>query len=387
MKKIHLIRTSEVDTEVYDTIVQYLKQFSGPMTFFGYDESFKITGNAVRVIQKTDDDFEDMAMPDLKITTNYLASDELRLELNPPTVDLFEWDDFFKVARKFRKEKGIADSELVFVLTYKGNRNNWFVGSASNGVKDFFIHLLYWEHYIMSEPTFPVAYHVAATVLKNDVWGSIENYLPDTHDHPIGCMSDMCQYKPDVIYKLRTADICTDCKNIMLEHEVDRMLFLQVLRIFDSVRSQLLFRERFEILNELPQMLLFPAQLKLVFPDLNGLSIQLRPIQFAVYWFFINKPQGILLSHVHDHFDELLLLYQQCSPHTDPDNQRAVINSLCNLQDQSLSQNMSKIKKMIKQTLGDEIGENYMILGPNGGIKRIAIPRENVQVILPNNAP
>jgi hypothetical protein len=197
----------------------------------------------------------------------------------------------------------------------------------------------------------------------------------------------MCQYKPDVIYKLRTADICTDCKNIMLEHEVDRMLFLQVLRIFDSVRSQLLFRERFEILNELPQMLLYPAQLKLVFPDLNGLSIQLRPIQFAVYWFFINKPQGILLSHVHDHFDELLLLYRQCSPHTDPDTQRAVINSLCNLQDQSLSQNMSKIKKMIRQNLGEEIGENYMILGPNGGIKRIAIPRENVQVILPNNAP
>ena len=387
MRKIHLIRTSEVDTEVYDTIVQYLKQFSGPMTFFGYDESFKITGRAVKVIKKTDDDFEEMEDLYFPSISYNIMNDALRSELNPPKVDLYDWDDLFQVARKFRKEKKVADSELVFVLTYKGNKNNWFVGSASNGVKDFFIHLLYWEHYIMSEPTFPVAYHVAATVLKNDVWGSIEHYLPDTHDHPIGCMSDMCQYKPDVIYKLRTADICTDCKNKMIEHGVDRMLFLQVLKIFDSVRSQLLFRERFEILNELPQMLLYPAQLKLVFPGLNGLSIQLRPIQFAVYWFFINRVQGILLSHVNDYFEELLALYRQCSPHTDSDTQRAVIKSLCNLQDQNLSQNMSKIKKMIKQTLGEEIGENYMILGPNGGIKRIDISRENVQVILPNSEP
>lgn len=387
MKKIHLIRTSEVDTEVYDTIVQYLKQFSGPMTFFGYDESFKITGNAVRVIQKTDDDFEDMEMPMMEMTSNYLISHKLRSDLNPPKVDLFEWDDLFKVARKFRKENGIADSELVFVLTYKGNKNNWFVGSAPKGVKDFFIHLLYWEHYIMSEPTFPVAYHVASTVLKNDVWGSIEHYLPYTHEHPIGCMSDMCQYKPDVIYKLRTADICSDCKNKMIETGVDRSLFLQVLRIFDSVRSQLLFRERFEILNELPKMLLYPAQLRLVFPELNGLTISLRPVQFAVYWFFINRPQGILLSHVDEYFDELLNLYRQCSPGTDPDVQRSVIDTLCNLQDQTLSQNMSKIKKLIKQNLGEEIGEHYMILGRNGGIKSIAISRDRVEVILPNNAP
>lgn len=387
MKKIHLIRTREVDTEVYDAIVQYLKQFSGPMTFFGYDESFEISGNAVRVIQKTDEDFEDMEMPVMEMTSHYLISDELRIELNPPKVDLFEWDDLFRVARKFRKEKRVADSELVFVLTYKGNENNWFVGSAPKGVKDFFVHLLYWDHYIMSEPTFPVAYHVAATVLKNDVWGSIEQYLPDTHDHPIGCMSDMCQYKPDVIYKLRTADICTDCKNKMIASGVDRTLFLQVLRIFDSVRSQLLFRERFKILNELPQMLLYPAQLKLVFPDLKGLSISLRPVQFAVYWFFINRPQGILLSHVNDYFDEILALYRQCSPQTDPDTQKAVVKALCNLQDQSLSQNMSKIKKLIKQNLGEEIGKPYMILGPNGEIKSIAISRERVQVILPNNAP
>ena len=105
MKKIHLIRTREVDTEVYDAIVQYLKQFSGPMTFFGYDESFEISGNAVRVIQKTDEDFEDMEMPVMEMTSHYLISDELRIELNPPKVDLFEWDDLFRVARKFRKEK------------------------------------------------------------------------------------------------------------------------------------------------------------------------------------------------------------------------------------------------------------------------------------------
>ena len=275
MKKVHLIRTSEVDQEVYASIVQYLQQFKGPLEFYHYDESFQLKAKAIKVIKKTDDDFEIMK----EVPSPMLYNADLSLSayrLDPPEVKAYEWIDFFKVADRFRELHQIHPEDHVFVLTYKGNRQNWFVGSASKGIKNYFIHLVYWEHFILSEPTFPVAYHVASTVLKNEVWRSLENYLPHTHDQPRGCMSDMCWDKKEIVLKLRTADFCRDCWSSIMESEVDRSLVQQVLRIFDSVRTQLMFRERFIRMGTSIDLIIHRQALSLIFPSLGNLKVKLR---------------------------------------------------------------------------------------------------------------
>ena len=58
MIKAHLIRTSEVDEEVFASVVQYLQQFKGEVEFVHHDESIVLSGKPKRVIKKDDDDFD-----------------------------------------------------------------------------------------------------------------------------------------------------------------------------------------------------------------------------------------------------------------------------------------------------------------------------------------
>jgi hypothetical protein len=377
MKKVHLIRTSEVDQEVYASIVQYLQQFKGPLEFYHYDESFQLKAKAIKVIKKTDDDFEIMK----EVPSPMLYNADLSLSayrLDPPEVKAYEWIDFFKVADRFRELHQIHPEDHVFVLTYKGNRQNWFVGSASKGIKNYFIHLVYWEHFILSEPTFPVAYHVASTVLKNEVWRSLENYLPHTHDQPRGCMSDMCWDKKEIVLKLRTADFCRDCWSSIMESEVDRSLVQQVLRIFDSVRTQLMFRERFIRMGTSIDLIIHCQALSLIFPSLGNLKVKLTPLEFSVYLFFLESPQGILLSHLSDYKMRLMEIYRDCSGETDVSSIEYRVGELVNPLSNSISEKLSKIKSKLINLLGTEMAQTFIILGPNGGLKKISTPRDLV---------
>lgn len=378
MKKIHLIRTEEVDEEVYASIVQFLKQFKGPMEFFGYDESFSLDARHVKVIKKTDEDFAQIQPPPMAFEESISLSRTSSYMLDPPLIKAYEWNKFFDVAEKFRKLKKVSPEDHVFVFTYKGNKQNWFVGSQRGGIKNYFIHLVYWEHFILSEPTFPVAYHVASSVLKREAWGSLEDFLPYTHDQPRGCISDMCWDKRDIVLKLRTADLCPDCWEKIVNSSVDRFLLNQVLKIFDSVRTQLLFRERHKRLGDLSEMKVISDKLTLVFTSLGNLKVKLSPIEFAVYLFFLKHPQGILLSHLSDYQFELMELYSISSGDTDAHAIQARVNEICNPLSNSISEKLSKIKSKLTNLLGEELAQHYIISGPNGGLKKISASRENI---------
>ena len=107
MIKAHLIRTSEVDEEVFASVVQYLQQFKGEVEFVHHDESVVIAGKPKRVIKKVDDDFdvqEDFLM-------NKLCDSEIRLkavDLDFEKVNAYPWEKFFDLIKKFRKLIAIA---------------------------------------------------------------------------------------------------------------------------------------------------------------------------------------------------------------------------------------------------------------------------------------
>jgi hypothetical protein len=351
------------------------------LEFFGYDESFSLDAKHVKVIKKTDDDFDQMKPPPIQFEEVRCLSIKSEYMLDPPEIKAYEWDQFFKVAEKFRKLKKLSNDDHVFVFTYKGNKQNWFVGSQKDGLRNYFIHLVYWEHFILSEPTFPVAYHVASTILKSEAWGSLENYLPYTHDQPKGCISDMCWDKRDIVLKLRTADLCPECWEKIVSSKVDRFLLNQVLKIFDSVRTQLLFRERHKRLGDLSEMEVMSDQLTLKFKSLGNLKVKLSPIEFAVYLFFLRHPSGILLSYLGDYQSEISELYRISSGDTDESMIQARVQEICNPLSNSISEKLSKIKSKLTNVLGEELAQHYIISGPNGGLKKISASRDNVSGI------
>ena len=110
MIKAHLIRTSEVDEEVFASVVQYLQQFKGEVEFIHHDAPMVISGRPKRVIKKVDDDFDVQE----EFLMNKLCDSEIRLksvDLDFDKVNAYPWEKFFDLIKKFRKQSNQKEKE------------------------------------------------------------------------------------------------------------------------------------------------------------------------------------------------------------------------------------------------------------------------------------
>ena len=155
--------------------------------------------------------------------------------------DGYDWDDFFNACEKYRISNNFEDNEFLIVLTELKNDINWFSGFELSGERNIFIHASDWENYIYSEPEFPIAYEVIANILQSISYKNVgkvdfNNYI---HGDPIGCVNDMCGWKIDITFKLRTGDICPDCLSLFSRF-VEKDVLTQTIDIFESLRKKML---------------------------------------------------------------------------------------------------------------------------------------------------
>jgi len=160
--------------------------------------------------------------------------------------DYFAWDVFFSLCTDYRTANNISDEEFLVVLTELHNDANWFSSFSFKGEKTIFIHAAEWENYIYCEPSYPIAYEIVMNVFDSMAF----NKYPDTfmnyvHQEPIGCMNDMCGWKVDISFKLRTADICPTCLKLLSEIAEEEHI-RQAIDIFESLRKKMLFNTNFQ---------------------------------------------------------------------------------------------------------------------------------------------
>jgi hypothetical protein len=161
-------------------------------------------------------------------------------------VEEFEWDSFFGNCSEYRLSNQFNENDFLIVLTELTNNANWFSSFSMTGERTIFIHASDWENYIYSEPEFPIAYEVVANVLQslsfNKLGDDIFKYI---HGDPIGCINDLCGWKPDITFKLRTGDICPDCLTIF-STIIQKEIIEQSISIFESLRKRLLFNKAWQ---------------------------------------------------------------------------------------------------------------------------------------------
>jgi hypothetical protein len=75
----------------------------------------------------------------------------------------------------------------------------------------------------------------------------LTSHAKHTHKDTRGCINDFCKDKRDIVMKMRTGDICRQCTGRIMSENVDPALVRQVFGGFDSIRSHMLFRERYKI--------------------------------------------------------------------------------------------------------------------------------------------
>jgi hypothetical protein len=148
-----------------------------------------------------------------------------------------------------------------------------------------------------------VAYEVIALVLQRPIYKNWENMRELAHKTPRGCVNDFCLEKRDIILKMRTADICQECMG-MLQQQLSHPVIDHALSLMESLRQKMLYAQNFRQ-NSPPSRMIIDRANRIFLPDFGNIEISLRPLERALYFLFLRHPEGILMSSLCDHREEL----------------------------------------------------------------------------------
>ena len=189
-------------------------------------------------------------------------------------------------------------------------------------------------------------------------------------------MMDFCENKRDITLKIRTADLCPDCLNIIKSKDVPFNFLNQVFSLWEEIRKNIAFRERAEFLNRMGRMIINPPRKTLLFPDYGDIVVKLQPKEMAFYQLFISEPYGINLHNLIDHAMTLKDYYFKITGNDDI----AAIENIYAINDNVASQLISKTNKKLVDNLGETLASYYTIEKTMNEPHKIRINREYVSL-------
>ena len=166
--------------------------------------------------------------------------------------------------------------------------------------------------------------------------------------------------------RLRTADLCQECKKVMVEKGLKSDLARQIFALMDSVRERVLFRSRLEILQGIsPLNVKTKNKKELVFTGYGVDPVDLAPLKMTVYLLFLRHPEGISLRYKEKYRDDLRRIYGMFS---DEDEEVRIkrVEELINREKPKISWNITKINEALIHELGKKTAEKYIIQREKG---------------------
>ncbi len=327
--KATLFRGDDLNQETFEAILQLLQAISGMNSFVGIEDL--------------------ILLPDKRVLA---------------------WEDLFDLSQTARVKYAINDESFIFILTEKPNAHNFFGYLDPQHPKNGFVHVGDWERFIHCPKELPVAYHILALMVQHYMVENEKQLAHILHREPIGCVNDFCQNKKEVILKMRTADICPKCME-RLVIKLSPPELNHVFELLESLRIKMLFSQNMRQHIE-PSPLELTTDFKILIPAYGNLEIRMKPLEKTLYILFMNHPEGIMLSDLIDHKQELYAIYQNISSHGSLLEMRHSIDDLCNYTSNSTSEKLSKIKGHFERALGKELAKHYYVQGARGERKGIA---------------
>ena len=389
--RVHLLKSEEVDQAAYHEILQQLQSFSGPLEFvstvdepvFEDDESTSFE-TYLKEIRDTS-----LPLPEELIAKSpmysfkrQISSEMARFIEAPEKLTRLKWDDIFDRCKSFRLKNDISEFEFVILLTDKGNEYNWFAASNPKGGRDGFVQTSGLGFYLPGLSRASIVYLITTHILRHLMFTNIREMSEGVHQKSVGCMNDFCGNKSELILKIRTADLCSDCVKRLEDKQVDPLLANQVFEIMEATRSEILFRDRYSLLKKPSRMSITGPNFTIRFPDLANIELKLDKIEKTIYLFFLGKPSGVKLNMLDEHREELTELYLKVSPTSTRDTAAKRINERTdNTNTQKISETISKIRRKINDLLGNEMAEHYVIAGANGELKKIGVDRNLISFL------
>jgi len=366
---IHLIRSSELEQHHFIAIYDLIRQYPGPVQYAIHEKP----------VEFTDDELiEEVWTRERRGRKNIEVFDSVHYSMCESPIISLPWNSIFDQCEGARKKHRIPESEPVVLLTENANEYNWFSAADPKGKLNLFVQTGMWDDFISEDFRYPVAYELASIPLQLKMFDSFRALVDYSHRDPRGCMNDLCIDKLQVRLKLRTGDICPDCRNLIQSRRVDPQLADQVFRIFEGIRTQMLFRSPVTGNARPSRLRILHDTRKILLTDLGNLEIPLNPMEKTVFHFFINHPEGLAFSTLPNHKDELCQLYRHYSDTASVATIIARMTDLAANKNDLLSQVISRIRRKFEAALPQEMAKQYVVGGVSGRKRRIVLDRELV---------
>ncbi|GAB4404599.1 MAG: hypothetical protein OHK0053_30190 [Microscillaceae bacterium] len=102
-------------------------------------------------------------------------------------------------------------------------------------------------------------------------------------------------------------------------------------------------------------------------------EVEMQPLVKLLYLFFLKHPEGILLYDLYDYRQEFLQIYQRITRMANLEVITQNVDRLLNRQDNSIHEKFSRIKSTLATRVPGRLLKDYIVSGPRGGKKTIAI--------------
>lgn len=117
---------------------------------------------------------------------------------------------------------------------------------------------------------------------------------------------------------------------------------------------------------------------RILLPDYNDIEVKMEPLVKAVYFLFLNHPEGIVFKELTDYREELFGIYKKLKPMGLSKRTIQSIEDVTNPLLNSINEKCARIRRAFVKAFDEGLAKNYFITGERGEAKKIALPRDLV---------
>jgi hypothetical protein len=358
---VHIIKDSDVSKDLYNEVCEFLLKFNGPLRFIQHEVNINLDylSNVYdERIFESETKYTTKEIPNLSLENKtdfcFIApSFPLRRKVLEPI-------NILEVCTHFRIKEDIGNDEFVIFLTEKANTLNWF--SYGDEHKNIFIHTSDWGFYLDCNRSFPIAHEVIGNIFRALLFRDMDDLLEHFHtDESRGCINDFCKNKKDIRLQMRTADICSDCLDLVKVRSFSLNVFNQINDIRESLRKKLMSTELFLRSLNSGRIVFKGRNRKIIFVDTGNYELKLTPLEKTVYHLFMDNEQGIRANDLYSYKKQIKELYSLFYKGNNLAQFENSINALCDYFNGSMQEKISKINAKLESALGESLSRPYKI--------------------------
>jgi hypothetical protein len=267
-----------------------------------------------------------------------------------------EFEEFFELVQWYRELREIGDNDFVILISSIRNTRNWF---SSFNEKNIFIHGDEWDLISDVDSKFGLAYQCVGNIFHS----LMELKINDFHKTAIDCISDFCGHKPDILKKLRSANICQSCYERSVNKGISDLIMTHIISIMEEIRKEFVISKKFSRQANLEKVQI-DSKGKIT---IGGKIIKMDLLPRVMYICFLKNINGFPTEQLCENKDKFEKIYRLIKKNPD---EYAIIKMCCNKINYSnrierrkptFETYRSKIRRALIDKLGQTLSNYYSV--------------------------